>query len=844
MSETTANDFIARLREARLAPENSVDDLTAKGPFENDKQPAKLAVEQGLITLWQAKRLLNGNTDFHLGPYMLADRLPAPSGCNLFRAKHTESDQVVWLEWEPKAKTPVEAIDAAVDQTIDGILAPTEILQLGDGQAMVYAAVEGQPSINEKNKTVRLERTALGKAIQTIAAGLSTLHNGEQVWGRLHPSQLYETNTGFCLGRWGSWSGQSVKDDPLYPAELSGKPETAVQGDLVALGRVAMLLGYGTLTASKVKPKSRLDRLVLQIADPSNEGGPQSAAEILATVNEWLASKEDDATSNVNSGAKAESSSVPLPTIETEEQTITSAAIPSIETHEAVVAKVNPKGLQVHNPEFRQRNMIGTYVVYGVLSLVILVGTVFALIFVNRAQTKPEVAKAETTAQLEEVVDELEQEIDNDNPAAGPITDEEPAPLIELDLPGDEGDNNEPPVLPLDPPTETGGNNVVVDPPVEPEVAVDPMPNPDMEKDPDTVVNNDNNDPPSVTPDPPTPDPAEPQKPYVPAFKDLPKAVTLPEVGEGDWKNEIVLGTIHLQPGDLLFTELKGEDKAFRENTTFEISNADGGTAQYAFDIVSIVGGQRARIARLDAEGGTLKFRYYDEAEETPAANYLRNCYLRMRTGTDVGGMALRTPVKLSPLKLAEKTVDATSDTVLGYLPDSSAIKVKVLPLSDNFPDYAFNENKNVVDATRGKVDIIFGGKYKEAMFLQLESQLRNKLTLSVKAFSLINKKPRPFKADELAKGLEQGKLLLAQLETTIKQMDMVPREQRARNFDAVRQATESNRKQTAAGVKQAEDTLNFVDGMKGQEFPVGVYFEAEEFKVYLATPSGNPLDD
>ena len=74
--------------------------------------------------------------------------------------------------------------------------------------------------------------------------------------------------------------------------------------------------------------------------------------------------------------------------------------------------------------------------------------------------------------------------------------------------------------------------------------------------------------------------------------------------------------------------------------------------------------------------------------------------------------------------------------------------------------------------------------------------------------------------------------------------MDMVPREQRARNFDAVRQATESNRKQTAAGIKQAEDTLSFVDGMKGQEFPVGVYFEAEEFKVYLVTPSGDPLDD
>ena len=75
MSETTANDFISRLRDARLAPETSVDDLAAQGPFENDKQSAKLAVEKGVVTLWQANRLLNGNTDFHFGPYVLTNAM-------------------------------------------------------------------------------------------------------------------------------------------------------------------------------------------------------------------------------------------------------------------------------------------------------------------------------------------------------------------------------------------------------------------------------------------------------------------------------------------------------------------------------------------------------------------------------------------------------------------------------------------------------------------------------------------------------------------------------------------------------------------------------------------------
>ena len=98
--------------------------------------------------------------------------------------------------------------------------------------------------------------------------------------------------------------------------------------------------------------------------------------------------------------------------------------------------------------------------------------------------------------------------------------------------------------------------------------------------------------------------------------------------------------------------------------------------------------------------------------------------------------------------------------------------------------------------------------------------------------------------ADELARGLEQAKVAVKQLTDAIKVMDMVPREQRAKNFNTVRQASEVQKKQAEAIVKQSGDTLNFVDGMTGQVLPVGVYYEAEEFKVYLATPSGQPLDD
>ena len=841
MSETTANDFLARLRQANIASETTIKGLEDQGPFETGKAAALQAIEQKVVTVWQARRLLSGTPELKLGRFVLCDRIVTPSGCQLYRAHDTESDQPFWIEWEPKSRTTRESIEAAQGVSATCFLAPIEVVELGDGRLMVYKAVEGSACLNEKNKTVRLDRLKLSRVLRDLAEGLQSLHASGQTWGRMHPSQLYETEQGYQLGRWGSWSTEGLEEDPFYVADLAAHADTAGSGDIASLGRMAMLLGFGTVTAAKVTAKSRLDKLILRMAAPSEEQQRPSAEQVTQAIDDWFASKSAVEPSN-SKASPTEDSAALLPSVVTDDSIVSVSAVPLIETEEAVAAKVNPQALQIRSPEFRQRNMWLTYGAYGFSSLVVLVGTIVALFFVLNAQNKPEVAEAESKAKVKEVVDEIEAEIDEGDAPAAPITDEDPAPLIELDFPIEENPADNPP--PIDPLKQGDNIDVLIDPVTEPEVVVDPMPEPEMKDDPETVANNDTTPAPEVKPAPTTTEPTEPEKPYVPAFKDLPKAVTLPEVGQGDWKNEVVLGTIHLQAGDLLFTELKGKDKAFRENASFEISNADGGTAQYAFDIVSVVGGKRTRIAKLDAEGGTLKFRYYDEAEDAPAANYLRNCHLRMRTGTDVGGIALRVPAKISPLTIAERTVDATSDTVMSYLPNPESIKMQVLPLSDKFPDYGFEDNKKVDQATRGTINIIFGGKYKEAMFLQLKSQLRNKLTLSVKAFSLVGGRPRPFKGDELAKGMEQAKALATQLTEATKRMDKIPKEQRPKNFNTLRQASEVQKKQAEAIVKQSGDTLNFVDGMTGQVLPVGVYYEAEEFKVYLATPSGQPLDD
>ncbi|MEE3031479.1 MAG: hypothetical protein VX904_02265, partial [Planctomycetota bacterium] len=60
MSETTANDFLARLRQANIASETTIKGLEDQGPFETGKAAALQAIEQKVVTVWQARRLLSG----------------------------------------------------------------------------------------------------------------------------------------------------------------------------------------------------------------------------------------------------------------------------------------------------------------------------------------------------------------------------------------------------------------------------------------------------------------------------------------------------------------------------------------------------------------------------------------------------------------------------------------------------------------------------------------------------------------------------------------------------------------------------------------------------------------
>ncbi|MEZ6108422.1 MAG: hypothetical protein R3B96_20570 [Pirellulaceae bacterium] len=668
---------------------------------------------------------------------------------------------------------------------------------------------------------------------------------------------------------------------------MSRPPSRLPRGDVYALGMTAMALVFGTSKASKVQASSRIDQIILKMVESDPAKRPNVAA-IGKAVEDWLASKgavdpgagtqqteetgpalevnaaalnrEGERPTETGSGegtlndfesaAVDSSGSVDIPDFMKDLAGPKVAAIPKIEAEQRFGgdAVIPATKVKLHKAEIPKHNVGLTIAIYSVIGIVTLAVSVVAIWFaVTRStETPQEVAQAETPNNTanNEAADDAGGNQDN-GPAPDGVANQNPKPLIDIDDPTEQPEVNRPPVAdPFGPGGNAGGPGGNAGGPGNPVVGQEgdntAGPNDgDMGNDTDppteppvVVV-----DPPVVEPMPmnPTPEPM----PYVPAFQDLAKAVDLPVVGQENWQNETVLGTIHLQPRDLLVVELKGVDRAFRDTTSFAAMGADGGTAVNAYDLYAITGANRDKIARLWVDGDQLKFKFYDDAEDVPAANYLRNCYVQMRTGTDVGGVALRTPVALAALNLDDRRLNATAESRLEFLPDVSGMEFRVLPLAENFPEYGFRDATSNGALKNGKVDIIFGGKYSEAMYLQVASRYTNRLTLSVEAFLLQGTRSVPYRSDNLERDLQEaanGKQLRAA------QIASATPEQRAQNqnllaaLELERQAFEQLEKQTAA-------QLEFIDSMKGQNLPVAIYFQADEYRIYLGTPDGKPLD-
>lgn len=883
MTDNVAVGLYERLVSEQLLSDEDLQKAQAISATE-PTQWAKEMIEAGLLTRWQASRIVAGKGPLTLGPYILLDRIPILGGSELYAGWTREEGVARWLEVLPAGAEPNNVhLSPRTDVAV-----PSGTVHNVDGRNVIDhgAANHGTCVASTLKKGARWDRVDAATLLRDACKALKALHAEGKALGRITPTSFVKAEVGYRLATWGALPSDRTSEDTYTAPEAAGSATPVPASDVYSLGVTALVLVFGTSTASKVQPKSRFDQIVLKMVDADATKRPNVAA-VTKALDEWLATKQPAADPGAGVAQAAEPAEMldmlevveettasvaavkpEAKTVGADEETIEVAAEPTVELPEFMkemagpVVKVIPKieaeerfkadiviaptQVKLHKAELPKHNVAMAIVIYSVVGVVTLAVCIGAtLLVVNRMNPAPEVAQNANQANQGATPGDAaakENEVAVEAPITDGVADSNPTPLVEIEDPTiaveeepvvaqqPNPNNLNPFGRPEDNAGAGGGNDVAAENP-----ATGPSEDPVMETPPTTDV--------AVTeppmPAPETPDPAPPATPFIPAFQDLPKAVDLPIIGNEGWQAEVILGKVHLQPRDLLVIEVKGGTRAFREETNFTTYAADGGTAVNAYDLFAVTGPNREKIARLWVEGEDMKFKYYPEAESSAAANYLRNCHLRMRTGVDVGGLSLRRPIALPALTMSDRRLNSEVEVKIDYMPEVTSVQFRVLPLAETFPEYGFRDAKSDGSIKNGKLDIVFGGQFSEALFLQLASRYSNRLVLSVEAFALAGQRAIPFRSDEIEKRLQAATLTREQAQAALAQLAQI-------QGDAVqnqRAAAELTRQNAETVEKQCNAQLSFVDSLKGQSLPVVVYFMADEYKVYLGTVDGNPLD-
>ena len=157
------------------------------------------------------------------------------------------------------------------------------------------------------------------------------------------------------------------------------------------------------------------------------------------------------------------------------------------------------------------------------------------------------------------------------------------------------------------------------------------------------------------------------QEPPQKLFEGFPEIVELPEFAtpkDGEDILPIEIGRVGGDPSDSWQLILLGGTQAFRKGVQFVLHEISipGEPPKWLVELESTgVGGksQAVPVGKFTREGGRLYFQW-DANAPYPAANYLRNCVLQVRVGSESRYVRLRQPaaVEVPPLELSRGVVN------------------------------------------------------------------------------------------------------------------------------------------------------------------------------------------
>jgi eukaryotic-like serine/threonine-protein kinase len=336
----SAPEFLAALERSEVLPDakwREVRDRFAHVTAGDDSLDlAELLLEQGTLTEFQARRLLNGKKTLSLGRYALVDHLAKGARGRVFKARHRLMDRVVALKViSPDGALSKNAVSRFFrEMKIVGLLDHPNVVRAIDADVhdgcpyLVMEYLEGSDLEHVLARRYPLKPDAVITYMAQAARGLAHAHEKGVIHRDIKPTNLFLVNTGIVkvldLG-FGELVGLAAQAGNIFDTDAGivvgttdfMSPEQVLdqeidaRTDLFSLGCTM----YRLLTAKYAFPGStQEDRLVKRIKEPHvpiKDVRPGLSSELVAVLDRLLATRPEDRFGSAALAADALESLIP-----------------------------------------------------------------------------------------------------------------------------------------------------------------------------------------------------------------------------------------------------------------------------------------------------------------------------------------------------------------------------------------------------------------------------------------------------------------------------------------------------------------------------------------------------
>lgn len=709
MAVATVEAFLEALEKSGLLDEAQLAEARQRASETADaKGLAKLLVQKGVLSRWQAAQLLAGRTTvFFLGKYKLIEMLGRGGMGGVFLAHHTMMNRRVALKVVSKQ---ISQDQAALEQFLAEARAIAALdhpnivraynVDCEEGRYyLVMEYVEGKNLQQLVEEEGPLDFQLVADYIRQAADGLAHAHQHNLIHCDIKPSNLLVTPEGVVkildlgLARLAASTEEQKQADPRLVGTVDYQaPETALgekvdaRADIYSLGCTMFFLltgkppfGEGTLHERIVKHQTQpppdiaslrpgvpkdLAAICRKMMAKKPADRFQSAEDLSKLLARWrppqpklrkaVPLEETDSPSKTKPGPKA-----PSPK-DTPDSEIATAAGKSEDTKVASpLAEITPKK-QAPPP-------LPTWVwIAGGATAVVLVGLVLVWLLIQGSSESSGQAKGKAKMAAGPKVEDEPSEFKPPQPPTPPETGKQEKPSPETgaqEKPSTPPEEKTPKKEPSEKgPTEKPAPKPKETPPPKPEEKspAKPKPKPTEPEKPPTPEPKEQ--PKKEEPKPPPPPPT-PQSPFA-AFLDPkgnPKPIDLPEFPkEASAVAPKALGKLAFDAEARWYPQLIGGNLVFKGGQLgFRMVDQKPTDAGQRWDVFLDRGprekgpSEPARIGYFEYKKDSKELLFSWQAGADPAqANLLRNCVLDITYGRETVPLYLRTPIEFPPLQL------------------------------------------------------------------------------------------------------------------------------------------------------------------------------------------------